>query len=80
MTAWHTIEPQDVGRLQAAIESVVEMQTGYGQEKPDWERVVRDVEELEDHLDLGDSMASPTVQEILRRARAVYRELRENPD
>jgi hypothetical protein len=78
MSDWHTIEVSELDRLQEAIVSVVEHRTDYGRDKPDWDRIVREVEESEDHLDLGDSMRSPVVMEIIRRGRAVLKDLREN--
>lgn len=73
---WHTITVAEVNRLHDAIESVVEHRSDYGTVRPDWEQVISEIEESEDGLDLGDSMTSPVVKEILKVARKFYREMK----
>ena len=75
--SWHSITEGEIGRLQEAIVSIVEHRSSYGAESPDWDRVLDEIEASEDGLDLGSDMNDPVVKAILRRARRVYRELRE---
>lgn len=78
MTAWHGIGLDEVSRLHEALESVVEMRTGYGRDRPDWDRIIREVEESEDGLDLGPDMTSPVIKALLAHGRQIYREMKDN--
>lgn len=78
MTEWHSIELKDVARLYPALESTVEMRTDYGKENPDWDRIINEVEDSEEGLDLGDDMQSPVIKALLKRGREIAKELRGN--
>jgi hypothetical protein len=74
---FHEIQLSEISRLYEALESSVEMITDYGKEQPDWQRIIDDVEQSEDGLDLGTDMDSPVIKALLKRGRQIYRELRE---
>lgn len=73
------IEPEQVeGLLKDDLESILEQRTDYGRgERPDWDAIVRELEEAHDGLDLGDSMTSPTVRAIVKLGRRLYAEMKE---
>ena len=75
---WHSIDLADIGRLNDAITSVVEHRSDYGRVNPDWDLILSEIEESESGLDLGSDLLSPVVKEIMKRARKVYREMRDS--
>ncbi len=78
MTEWYTITAAEViPRLGETIYSSVEMISDYGRECPDWDRIVDAVESSQPNLDLGSDMRSPVIKTVLKEARRVYREMRD---
>ena len=79
MPEWYTIPADEVVlRLGEAIQSAVEMISDYGRECPDWDRVIDSVECSQPNLDLGGDMRSPVIKAVLKEARRVYREIRDD--
>jgi hypothetical protein len=77
MKDWHEASMEDVPRLLSALKSSVEMMTDCGRESPDWDRIINDLEQSEEGLDLGGDMESPVIKALLREGRKLYREMKE---